>query len=375
MPGIGWGREAGRGRVAVTAGNEPEGDYVLGPLQDSDLAGISDLITRMSADGTSLRLRDKSPAYYRWMYLQNPAGPAVVWSVRQGGRVVASFAIAPKRFQVGGRRVLIGKTMDMFTDPAHQGKGLIRRCTAAVFEQARASGMAGWYVTPSVNSYPIFTGKWGYSEDLRVVFRARILRLAPVLGAVAGPARLLGAVADGLLGMFGRRRLRIPDGFELEELHGFGAEADRLWEEVAPGYPVAQVRDAAYLNWRYLLNPDEYTCLGLRREGRLAGIVVLAETIRRGVRCGEVVDFVCPAGDDESFRLLIDAAVDHSSRRGHALVQMWSVFGTRLDRRIRRAGLRLRRADIKFLLSPDLSDPRLHDPSAWLLTQGDGNDV
>lgn len=346
----------------------------FGPLQESDLQGISDLITRMS-DDKGLRLRDKSAGYYRWMYLENPAGPAVVHSARLGERVVASFALAPKRFQVDGRQLVIGKTMDMFTDPEFQGRGLIKRCTTAVFEGAKAAGIAGWCVTPSVNSYPIFKDKWGYREDLRILFRARVLKFGPLLGAVLKPAGLLGRVVDGVRALLPHRDPGLPDGYQVDHLERFDHEADRLWGEVGPGYKVALVRDAAYLNWRYVENPDDYTMLGLRRDGLLVGIVVLAETVRRGVRCGEIVDFVAPAEDDEVLKLLVQVAVEHSRRAGHALVQAWTVKDTTLDARFRVAGLGVKRTEIKFLTSPDLPDPLLRDPNAWLLTQGDGNDV
>lgn len=354
-------------------GSESE-DFRFGPLEEADLQGISDLITRMS-DDSGLRLRDKSAAYYRWMYLDNPAGPAVVHSARKDGRVVASFALAPKRFQVGGRQVLIGKTMDMFTDPEFQGRGLIKRCTAAVFDAARASGIAGWYVTPSVNSYPIFKNKWDYREDLRVLFRARVLQFGPLLGAVLKPAGVLGRAIDGVRRLLPRRAPELPEGYSVAELERFDHEADRLWAEVGPGYRVALVRDAEYLNWRYVDNPDHYTLLGLRREGLLVGIVVLTETVRRGVRCGEIVDFVAPAQDDDVLKLLVAVAVDHSRRARHALVQAWTVKGTTLDARFRVAGLGVKRTEVKFLTSPDLTDPLLKDANAWLLTQGDGNDV
>ncbi|MCC2594607.1 hypothetical protein LKO27_14470 [Tessaracoccus sp. OS52] len=330
------------------------------------------------SDDRGLRLRDKSPDYYRWMYLKNPAGRAVVQSARLGDRVIASFAVAPKIFQVGGERVTIGKTMDMFTDPAFQGKGLIKRCTCAAFEGALAAGMSGWYVTPSVNSYPIFTVRWGYREDLRVVYRARVLRFAPVLAAMirpTGPARVLGELVDAVRRLLPRRPPRLPEGWHLEELQTFGKEADELWDSVSGGYPVAIVRNAEYLNWRYIANPGDYTILGLRQNGRLAGILVLAETLRRGVPVGEIVDFVCEADDEATFGTLISAAAEHSRARGHALVQAWSVFGTALDARMRRAGLRFNRTDVKFLTSPGLTDPLLADPDSWLLTQGDGNDV
>lgn len=349
----------------------------FGPLQEGDAEAISELITRMS-DDKGLRLRDKSPAYYRWMYLQNPAGSAVVHSARSGGRIVASFAVAPKRFQVGGALVVLGKTMDMFTDPEFQGRGLIRRCTEAVFEEATGAGMSGWYVTPSPNSYPIFTGRWGYRDALNVVFRARILRFGPVLGAMLRPnavGRIIGSAVDAARRMLPARPRQLPPGHRLTRLESFGDEVDSLWDEISPGYRVAQVRDSSYLTWRYTQNPDDYTTYALRAGDTLKGIVVLGSTLRRGVPVTEIVDFLCPADDDETLRGLVAAAVNHAEQEGHALVQVWSIEATRLDARLRRAGLTLRRARIPFLLSPEVSDPTLWEPEHWLLTQGDGNDV
>lgn len=348
----------------------------FGPLTDGDLERLSDLITRMS-DDRGMRLRDKSAAYYRWMYRRNPAGEAIVTSAHLGDRLVASFAVAPKRFSIGGRPALLGKTMDMFTDPGQQGRGLITRCTSAVFADASAAGMEGWYVTPSPNSYPIFTDRWDYQEPFAIMFRARILRFAPVLGAVLRPARLgraLGRAVDIVAGIRPRRP-STGAAHDVSPLQSFDAEVDQLWAEIGPGYPVAQVRDSGYLTWRYLANPDHYTVLGLRSQGRLRGVVVLAETLRRGVKVTEVVDFLCGADDEDTFTALIDSAVRHARASGCALIQAWSIEGTTLDARIRRSGLRLRRSEVKFLLSPQLDDPLLADPENWLLTQGDGNDV
>lgn len=340
----------GEGRTVNPTGEESELEF--GPLREGDAQRVSELIMRMSDEGGGLRLRDKSAAYYRWMYEQNPAGRAVVHSARQGERIVASFAVAPKLFVVDGERVVVGKTMDMFTDPAWQGHGLMRTCTDAVFAEAESSGIRGWYVTPSVNSYPIFTRRWGYREEFSLAYRLRVLR-PPLL----------------------QRRRRLPDGITVEEVAGFDRSADDLWERVQPGYRVAQVRDAAYLNWRYVANPDHYDLLALRRDGRLVGVAVLGKTLRRGIPVGELLELVHEVDDTEALRLLVRAASTQAEAHGCRLLQAWSVPGTRFDARLRRAGMRWRRGEVKFLLSPGFPGSAAGDPDAWLLTQGDGNDV
>lgn len=329
---------------------DPELEF--GEFRPGDERRVSELIRRMSGDGPGLRLRDKSPAYYRWMYEENPSGGAIVHSARRGDEIVASFALAPKSFVIDGERVVVGKTMDMFTDPGWQGQGLMGRCTAAVFRDAAAAGIPGWYVTPSVNSYPIFSDRWGYREPFSLVYR---------LGVVP-PGRLL-------------RRRRLPTGYGQEEVAAFDGAADELWEQVSKGVRVAQVRDAAYLNWRYVANPDTYDLLGLRRQGRLVGIAVLGWTLRRGVRVAELMELVHDPADERTLRLLVRSAAARAGERGARLLQAWSLPGTRLDGRLRRAGLRWRRSEIKFLLSPDFPGAAASDPDAWLLSQGDGNDV
>lgn len=340
----------GEGRTVNHASDEPELEF--GPLRDGDARRVSELIVRMSGEGDGLRLRDKSAAYYTWMYEQNPAGRAVVHSARLGDRIVASFAVAPKAFVIDGEPVVVGKTMDMFTDPEWQGRGLMRICTDAVFREAEAAGIAGWYVTPSVNSYPIFTGRWGYREDFSLIYRLRLLR-----------PRLL------------RRRLRLPAGTTVEEVTAFDDAATDLWERVRPSHGVAQVRDATYLNWRYVENPDHYDLLQLRRAGRVVGVAVLGMTLRRGIPVGELLEVLHDPAEPDVLRLLVRAASAKAETRGCRLLQAWSLPRTGLDARLRRAGMRWRRGEVKFLLSPGFPGDVAADPDAWLLSQGDGNDV
>jgi GNAT superfamily N-acetyltransferase len=340
----------GERRTVKPTGDESQLEF--GSLREGDAERVSELIVRMSDDEGGLRLRDKSADYYRWMYEQNPAGRAVVYSARLGERIVASFAVAPKTFEVDGQRVIVGKTMDMFTDPEWQGQGLMRICTDAVFREAAAAGIPGWYVTPSVNSYPIFTSRWGYREEFSLIYRLRVLR-----------PRLL------------RRRLRLPAGTAVREVANFDDAATDLWERVRSSYRVAQVRDAAYLNWRYVENPDHYDLLELRREGHLVGLAVLGMTLRRGIPVGEVLELVHDPAEDDTLRLLVGAASVKAEARGCWLLQAWSLHGTRLDARLRRAGMRWRRGQVKFLLSPGFPGDVAADPDAWLLSQGDGNDV
>lgn len=349
----------------------------LGPV---DFGAISELITSMDRTGSEkLRIRDKSADYYVWMYQKNPVGSAVVVGAKHNGRLVATFAIAPKLFHLGGEERIVGKTMDMFTHPGYQGLGLMSLCARGAFTRAAERGMSTIFVTPSPNSHPIFLHKFHYREEFEAQYLARVINLGRMASGLVQPAGL-GRMLSGVTAAGDRiaahwRRPRLPSGFDVEESAAFGPLEEQLWRHVAPYYGVATVRSSAYLNWRYVENPDSYRVLKLWYRQKLVGFVVLKHTLRRGLPVGEIVDYVCGPTDEQAFRLLMRMAIAALRENGASLVEAWVIPGTIQEHRFREIGLRLRRATNKFLLSPDAPAPEFYEKDAWLLTLGDGNDV
>ena len=103
--------------------------------------------------------------------------------------------------------------------------------------------------------------------------------------------------------------------------------------------------------------------------------MVIKTTLRQGLPVGEIVDLVCAADDSATLRLLTRVAVGRCIELGCSLVEAWAIRGTWLDHQLIRAGVAVRRTRVKFLISPEYPDPLIYDKDAWLLTQGDGNDV
>jgi GNAT superfamily N-acetyltransferase len=343
-----------------------------------DAEGLAELIDGMTEDAPEVTtIRDGSAAYYRWMYSENPAGPAIVHVARHRGRIVGNFAIAPKRFMVEGQPVCIGKTMDMFTHPDCQGLGLMGRLAKGVFAEAREAGIDTWYVTPSPNSYPIFLNKWGYRESHLLHFACRILRPSGLLAASNKTrvfAGILGAPLDRFwaLGRFGIGKGR--DGYSVTEVSRFGKEADALWQQAEVG-SVCLIRDAEYLNWRYIDGPDRYEVFRCDRGSRQVGTIILKRTIRRGQPCGDIVDLVSRRGDPDTPLIMLRWAIEHFAKEGCVMAQAWSVAEAPLTTALRAAGLRWLRAKVPILFTPDSSHDAIYRPEQWTLTLGDGNDI
>jgi len=136
------------------------------------------------------------------------------------------------------------------TVPAARGRGIFVALERKHEQEAQARGVAVVLAFASAPTIPLFLGPLGWTEIARYRIWARALP-------------------------FGGRRAEPIDAFE-------GGDA-------AAGWPNHLVRDAAYLNWRYLASPRDYAAL--RTDG---GYAVLGHKRHRGRDVALVADLVGP---------------------------------------------------------------------------------
>jgi len=348
------------------------------PLGETDLQDVADLIQAMHPVSQDiLFLRSHSRKYYHWMYYQNPAGNAFAFGARHGGRLISCFAIAPKRFKIDNRELVCGKTMDMFTHSDYQGLGLMNILALKVFESAQKSGVTFWYVTPSKNSYPIFLNKWHYIERFELSYRLSVLNYQLLLEKLIAPSLFSGIIgkmmnAPRKLNMLPKNSIKQ---IEVQRTNKFTGEIDALWANFHLNYQVIQIRNATYLNWRYFANPDSYEVFDFRKAGKLIGVLVLKQTIRNGLRIGEIVDYLYLDNDNQILRTMLGWAKVYFLKAGCAIVQCWVISSSLMEMEIMSAGLKKKRKQLKILFSPGVPYPSVYDKNKWFVTQGDGNDI
>jgi hypothetical protein len=144
-----------------------------------------------------------------------------------------------------------------------------------------------------------------------------VLALQPrrILAAKIRPGFLRHAAACGLaavqLGKFtaGRRRLHWRP--VVNEIACFDSTHDALWAAVKHEYHCAVVRDASYLNWKYVEQPGQnFLRLEVRQESQVVAIAVVSVVEPGAVypyRRGFLVDMVVPLSDREVVWALLDA--------------------------------------------------------------------
>jgi L-amino acid N-acyltransferase YncA len=73
---------------------------------------------------------------------------------------------------------------------------------------------------------------------------------------------------------------------------------DDFWNRVRDKYPIMYVRDAAFLNWRYLQNPRRsYTMFVAKDKGEVVGYVICRATRYRHLHAGFIVDFLVESSE------------------------------------------------------------------------------
>ena len=187
---------------------------------------------------------------FDWWFARNPAG-SLMSVARDDGGVIGVAAHSLYRTVLGGREQLASFSVHATTAPAARGRGIFVALERKHEEEAQGRGVAVVLAFASAPTAPLFLGPLGWTEIGRLRIWARAL---PFGGKPAAQ------VAE------------------------FQHEGD-----AASSWAGHIIRDAAYLNWRYLDSPRDYVAYG--RDG---GYAILGHKRHRGRDVALVADLVGP---------------------------------------------------------------------------------
>jgi GNAT superfamily N-acetyltransferase len=194
-----------------------------------------------------------SGAEFDWWFSRNPAG-SLRSVARDDGRVIGVAGHSLYRMMLGGEERLASFSVHATTAPAARGRGVFVGLERKHEQEAQERGAAVVLAFASAPTAPLFLGPLGWTEIGRMRIWARPL---PTLHVRRSPA---------------------------EPVSRFAAEGD-----AAALWPNHLVRNAEYLNWRYLDSPRDYAAH--RVEG---GYAVLGHKRHRGSAIALVADLVGP---------------------------------------------------------------------------------
>ena len=191
------------------------------------------------------------------------------------------------------------------------------------------------------------------------------------------PAPVKALLNQGLRGIDGALGAAFGGDLRAQEVRGFDASFDELFERIAAVVPCVPEKDAAFLRWRY--GPGSFqapvTVLGVRGVEGLLGYAVLKVSSKG--QDGNILDLMTLPGRGEVARALLREAIVRFRRMGVQIIRYRFVasptapsFGD-----LRRLGF-FRRDNRRYTLLVKFADHDLHkmarDTANWSYSIGDG---
>jgi len=168
---------------------------------------------------------------WRWKYLENPYAQKVLVCTKAEGSVAALFGGIPYRANWEGRIIEVLHATDIMSHPDYRGAGLfVRTCQAFMDAFCQSGGVSFLYGLPGRYHYDLGEKYLGYRELKGCLYylTARTADLAN-----------------------GRKRF----GGRLRPVREIDRSFDRLWDTCSRHYPLAVIRDARFMRWRFVDHP------------------------------------------------------------------------------------------------------------------------
>lgn len=264
----------------MARGGAPVSEHLIRRYRPGDEVGIVALLGRIFGDAPGFLLKDVER--WRYKFERCPAGFLALVATDAEGVIVGHYGAQLSQVWAHGEELSFAQSCDTCTDPAVR-RGLHRPGLFVRMAQAYEStfaqpphGQAVMYGLPIPEAYVVGARYIDYW----------MLRTQPVLVSRGGVG--LPPVARGL---------------QIDHVRGFTEEMDHWCGAWREHYPFAQVRDSAFLNWRFRDHPQGEYFVGIARTkdaGDFRGYAVYRRGFFLGREVGLVMDWFVPPDDEEA---------------------------------------------------------------------------
>ncbi|MBI4304543.1 MAG: GNAT family N-acetyltransferase [Chloroflexi bacterium] len=313
-----------------------------------------------------------STEYWRWRYLNNPAGRAIMWLAVADGIAVGHSAMIPTLVKIGDTSVRGGLAVDNWTHPDFRRQGIFFTLHTKILEDAAREGIQLAYTFPNQLSYPGFM-KLKYSDLFPVPSMRKVVNW--VLAAEARiKVPLIQTVTNVFspLGGMQERNHAVPE-ISVREVPSFDGRFDEFWTKVSRQYNVLVVRDSRYLNWRYAFNPRyRYRMYVAERGSEILGYVVLNCT-KADIMRGFVADLLVLPDEEDALRALVGKCIESSRAQRVATLHCWMLERAHFHNSLLKMGFRERSSSPTFCgrVLANLPSELVRHPDNWWLCPGD----
>ncbi len=215
--------------------------------------------------------------YWRWRYLEGPVGRGNLIVALRGDKVVGKYGLTYLPLIAGGKETM-GGLMEISIHPQERSwqcyKGLVR-ASIAESQNDKLAFRFGIISSRLVE----MNRRLGVLVLGRIPFYIGVINVAKLLEGcyVSYPLSLSGWLAQPFLGL----RIKKKDnyGLDIRSVEQFDSSFDELWNTIAKNRNISVIKNAKYLNWRYVRCPSrKYRRLVAYRDKRMDGFIIFCAT-------------------------------------------------------------------------------------------------
>ncbi|MEO7113349.1 MAG: GNAT family N-acetyltransferase, partial [Polyangiaceae bacterium] len=280
------------------------------------------------------------PRRMKWLYEDNPRGPAVTFMgvIDETGEAVGCASYFPRQLVIQGESKLAGVLCDFAVNKQHRTAGAAIAVQRGLAKSASASGFTFLFGFPNEASVAVCK-RVGYKsvgatttwvKPLKSAYKVRSFTPAPFMvrpasAVVDAGLEVIDRAISAFVGGSGTRGISIarPD-----------ERFDALWERARPKRGIAGERTRAYLDWRYAgftTAQHEFFCITKDGGKTISGYAVYAIDDNRAV----LQDLFCEDFEETADALLVELARHLRQKGVWSLVLSYlgpEIFGERLRR-------------------------------------------
>ena len=279
-------------------------------------------------------------------------------------KIIGHISLWVENAFMNGRLAKIGIRVDTMVDPDARGKGVYKKLNEALLEEASHEGIVYLYGFPAAKAKELFIK---YTGANHITDMPRWIRVQNPITVLARKFTFL-KPAKPLDRLYTRRKKINWSGYDLCSVNECREEFDELAEQAKFMEEALIVRDASYLNWRFLQHPvHTYHLLALYKDGKLRGYVVTHKE-KTTITKAMIIDWL--AIDDYDWTLLMDAAM--KDLEDADIIQSWALKQTQAAKAMKNNGFFHRDNPLPFVgLAIEDAYQKMSKPDKWFITPGD----
>ncbi len=334
-----------------------------------DKRGVEALYRRVFGNDAA----EASRLRWEWQYRRNPNNPGhepEIWIAREGPAIIGQYATMPVKVRVRGQEIQGSWGMDVMVAPERQRQGL----GEVLFRTWDRNVAASLGLGLSDSSYRLFQKlRWPDVGPIPCLVKPLTRRALRRPNWPVAINRLVSAVALPFIRVVARSR---PLRAEVRLIQRFDDSFTALWDELAPQFDFAVRRDAAYLNWKYVLAPHvRYSIAALRRDDRNVGYAVYRHVHEPRGRVTLLVDFLADPADEDGLSTLLHW-VDREARQADSDKIRAFAMHAEFRRVLRRSGYFPVKSTMEFVVKVngvDVDPDFYESTDRWHVTLGDSD--